>query len=156
MIISPVKEGFKVTQGFWVNKEYYKQWGFEWHDWIDIWTPVWTDLYSPIDWVIAVRNQQNKWYWLYLTVTEIWTFQTSRQCLMAHLDDTVVEEWEVVKAWQLIGYTWNTWNSTGPHLHFSFRRLDGKWNPLNWNNWFKGRENIYWKGWINQHLPSKY
>ena len=71
-------------------------------------------------------------------------------------DDILVEDWEIVKAWQLIGYTWNTWNSTWPHLHFSFRRIDSRWNPIDAKNWFKGREDIYWKGWINQHLPSKY
>lgn len=156
MIISPVKEGFKVTQGFWVNKEYYKQWGFEWHDWIDIWTPVWTDLYSPIDWAIEIKRQWTKGYWLCLVVTELWTFNSSRQCLMAHLDDIIVEEWEIVKAGQLIWTTWNSWNSTWPHLHFSFRRINSHWKPINYYNGFKGRENIYWKGWINQHLPSKY
>jgi len=155
MIISPIQEWFRITQKFWLNKEYYSQWGFEWHDWIDIATPIRTNLYSPIDWVIEIKNQGIKGYWICIVVTEI-CGESRRQTLLAHLDDVLVENWEMVKTGQHIGYTWNTGNSTWPHLHFSFRRVKSNWEVINSNNWYKGREDIFWKGWINQYLPSSY
>lgn len=52
--------------------------------------------------------------------------------LYGHLDRWVVQKGQQVTAGQLIGYTGNTGNSTGPHLHFGVMK-NGDWvNPLDY------------------------
>lgn len=52
--------------------------------------------------------------------------------LYAHLSDITVRLWATVKKGDLIGYSGNTGNSTGPHLHFEVRGPDGKaFDPMN-------------------------
>ena len=54
------------------------------------------------------------------------------QTLYAHLDSYCVANGQVVKEGELIGYSGNTGNSTGPHLHFEVRLSGTRFNPLNW------------------------
>ena len=54
------------------------------------------------------------------------------QTLYAHLQRVTVKNGQAVREGEVIGYSGNTGNSTGPHLHFEVR-LDGtRYNPLNW------------------------
>lgn len=50
----------------------------------------------------------------------------------AHLSKVAVSNGQTVTECQLIGYTGNTGNSTGPHLHYEVRLAGGRVNPLNW------------------------
>jgi LysM repeat protein len=50
------------------------------------------------------------------------------QTIYAHMSSTVVRVGQTVSKGQLIGYSGNTGNSTGPHLHFEVR---GAKNPFN-------------------------
>lgn len=47
--------------------------------------------------------------------------------LYAHMTSTAVSKGEQVNAGQLLGYSGNTGNSTGPHLHYEVRNRDGKY-----------------------------
>ena len=50
--------------------------------------------------------------------------------LYGHLDKIVVYEGQKVKQGEVIGALGNTGRSSGPHLHFEIRKLDGPIDPL--------------------------
>ncbi len=50
--------------------------------------------------------------------------------LYGHLDKIIVHEGAVVKQGEVIGALGNTGRSSGPHLHFEIRKLDGPVDPL--------------------------
>ena len=52
--------------------------------------------------------------------------------LYAHLDRYCVTNGQTVKEGELIGYSGNTGNTTGPHLHFEVWLSGTRRNPLNW------------------------
>lgn len=52
--------------------------------------------------------------------------------LYAHLDSYRVTNGQTVKEGELIGYSGNTGNTTGPHLHFEVWLSGTRRNPLNW------------------------
>ena len=50
--------------------------------------------------------------------------------LYGHLDKIVVFEGQKVRQGEVIGALGNTGRSSGPHLHFEIRKLDGPIDPL--------------------------
>lgn len=54
------------------------------------------------------------------------------QTLYAHLKESKVKYGQAIKEGELIGYSGNTGNSKGPHLHFEVRLEGVRYNPLNW------------------------
>lgn len=56
----------------------------------------------------------------------------SLRTLYAHLNTMLVRVGDTVKEGTLIGYTGQTGNVTGPHLHYEVRYKGTRVNPLNW------------------------
>lgn len=54
------------------------------------------------------------------------------QTLYAHLKESKVEYGQSIKEGELIGYSGNTGNSKGPHLHFEVMMEGDRYNPMNW------------------------
>ncbi len=50
--------------------------------------------------------------------------------LYGHLDKIIVHEGATIKQGEVIGALGNTGRSSGPHLHFEIRKLDGPVDPL--------------------------
>ncbi|MBC7467376.1 MAG: M23 family metallopeptidase [Bdellovibrio sp.] len=50
--------------------------------------------------------------------------------LYGHLDKIIVHEGAKIKQGEVIGALGNTGRSSGPHLHFEIRKLDGPIDPL--------------------------
>lgn len=57
---------------------------------------------------------------------------SSLETLYAHLSKIVVHQGEHVKEGQIIGYSGDTGNCYGAHLHFEVRYKGSRTNPLNW------------------------
>ncbi|GHJ46049.1 hypothetical protein Cs7R123_33910 [Catellatospora sp. TT07R-123] len=55
----------------------------------------------------------------------------------AHMNRTVVQEGQQVKAGDILGYEGSTGDSTGPHLHFEVHQ--GMWNQVNPAPWLQER-----------------
>jgi len=148
----------QITQKFWnklfVNwKDFYKQFGLNWHNWVDFRVPIWTPLYAPKDWMLTTTDQWKAWYWKYVVIK--WKVYWDQAVLSKVTWVTEVLFWHLskfnllsntlVKAWDLIWWSWNSWGSTWPHLHFWLRFHDVNtitntnnwWNVLNYNNWFQ-------------------
>lgn len=54
------------------------------------------------------------------------------QTLYAHLQRVTVKNGQAVREGEVIGYSGNSGNTTGPHLHFEVRLFGARCNPLNW------------------------
>lgn len=156
MILAPLREDFPISQAFGKNPKVYAQFGMNGHDGQDIACPSGTRIYSPIDGTAEFKDSGDEGYGKYVKITEDRTGEC-RQIILGHLSVLEIESGnkKEIKAGQLVGLSGNTGNSTGSHLHWSYRKLkDGK--VLNYNNGYHGREDIFLQGWIVKNLPSKY
>lgn len=65
--------------------------------------------------------------------------------LYAHLNSINVKKGQVVKTGEVIGYSGNTGNSFGAHLHFEVRWKNKRTNPLVWldNNFTKANASVF-------------
>ena len=161
MIIAPVRGDFKVTQWFGERPEVYARFKYKsgrpmkGHNGIDLSTPVNTPIYSPIDGIWEVGEDPNG-YGLYIRITEEPHKDERRQVILAHLSSIEIAGKDKVKAGELVALSGNSGFSTGPHLHWGFRRLDRGGSVINFDNGFFGYEDIFDKGWITKNEPSIY
>lgn len=65
--------------------------------------------------------------------------------LYAHLNSINVKQGQVVKTGEVIGYSGNTGNSFGAHLHFEVRWKNKRTNPLVWldNNFTTATDKVF-------------
>ena len=98
-------------------------------------TPVYAAEDGTVDWVQAWDGKStagNQSYGNLVRIRHADYNGCVLQTLYAHLKESKVKYGQAVKEGEFIGYSGNTGNSTGPHLHFEVR-LDGiRCNPLNW------------------------
>lgn len=92
----------------------------KWHNGIDLRAKIGTAVYAVSDGIVKVAKINagdiNTGYGKYVVV------EHNDFCsLYAHLDFYIVKVGQKVKAGQLIGYSGNTGDSEGPHLHFEIR-----------------------------------
>ena len=114
-MIPPV-ENFPVSQYFGENPEYYGQWGLAGHNGIDYACPVGTPVYAPTTGMIVVAyHTPTKIYGKHIVMTSA---DLRYRIILAHLSSINVSSMDTVHEGELIAYSGNTGNSTGPHLHF--------------------------------------
>lgn len=104
---------FPLSQEFGKNPAWYAKFGLKGHNGIDYALPKGTKLFSCIFGTVTEINNDTRGYGLYIKIE-------NAQCgvLYAHLSKTNVKVGDFVEPGRLLGYSGNTGNSTGPHLHF--------------------------------------
>lgn len=117
-IIVPKMTG-KIT-GFY-GTIYTNKFGTYAHEGVDIGTPVGTPIYAPYDGVIAWSDVDNAAYGEYIRTYH----KDLGVCFMfGHLSRRLVNTGDSIKQGQLIGYSGNTGNSSGAHIHVGVRFME--------------------------------
>lgn len=87
---------------------------------------------SAYRWNGVVTSGDNNSYGNYIIIEHENYKNGNLRTLYAHLQTLLVKVGDAVKEGTIIGYTGNTGNVTGPHLHFEVRYNGIRVNPLNW------------------------
>jgi hypothetical protein len=137
------------SQYFGENPDWYKPFGLIGHNGIDIPTPVGTKLYSAINGTVTETLNDQKGYGIYVKIEN-----DTCGVLYAHMRDFYLKVGAVVKAGDLVGFSGNTGNSTGPHLHLGVHPV-----PRDRNNGYAGYidplgSQIEWVDSFDEEKPS--
>jgi hypothetical protein len=95
------------------------------HEGLDIANKIWTPVIATADGVISLVGMRGD-YGISIMIDHYGGAYTT---VYAHLEDVTVEEGQVVRRNECIGYLGNTGRSTGPHLHYEVRQFDKVTNP---------------------------
>lgn len=98
-------------------------------------TPVYAAEDGTVDWVQAWDGKStsgNQSYGNLVRIRHADYNGGKLQTLYAHLQRVTVKNGQAVREGEVIGYSGNTGNTTGPHLHFEVRLSGTRCNPLNW------------------------
>lgn len=126
---------FNVSQRFGSNPASYKKFGLKGHNGVDFACPSDTPLIACADGIVYIAAFDVNGYGNYVY---IWDSSQKTMFLYAHLKSFVVKKNQSVRLGQLIGYSDNTGNSTGPHLHFSPYKTDERGERLDRLNGYGG------------------
>jgi hypothetical protein len=124
----PFNGDYTITQPFGVNPADYARFGMNGHNGIDYGLPSGTLVIAAISGTAQVLSDPPG-FGNYVTVTN-----GQYKTIYAHLDHATVTNGQQVTEGQQIGVSNNTGNSSGPHLHFGVKPVNG----LNNNNGFFG------------------
>lgn len=126
-----------VTQRFGENKlPLYKELGLTGHNGIDIPFNDGTEIYASHDGIIKFAGVDGAGG----IGVDVWNKPLRFFTRYWHLRNYIVEEKQPVRAGQIIAYGDSTGKSTGPHLHWGFKRTDAAGNTINKDNGFWGAE----------------
>lgn len=113
-----------ISQLFGVNPTKYAAYNLAAHNGLDVALPTGTELYAPVDGVIAEVGSDPTGYGLYIKLST----DDGQDWLLAHLfSQYQTREGDRVIAGTPIALSGNTGNSTGPHLHIGWRLLNASW-----------------------------
>jgi murein DD-endopeptidase MepM/ murein hydrolase activator NlpD len=113
-LIKPFKGNYPVTQKF--GDTYTDPKG---HKGIDYALPVGTPVLAAADGTVERAGADSTGYGNVIIIRHLWNDGT----VYAHLRNWAVQPGQQVKAGEIIGYSGNTGNSTGAHLHFEYRTV---------------------------------
>lgn len=136
MIFSPLPGTPLITQGFGQNPADYAPFGFAGHEGIDFGIPEGTPVYAPHDGVASVKDEGSKNYGLSIVIDD-----GKRRSCLAHLSQSFVASGQTISQGDKIGLSGRSGNTSGPHLHWTFRLMkNGK--VLNKDNGYDGAMDV--------------
>jgi len=140
MILCPFPDKKRITQWFGENAPFYAKYGLKGHSGIDFAIPVDTPICAPHEGYISQKDNGVIGYGKHVQITSLpyKNDGTCRRSTLAHLSRFYAKPGSFVSAGDLIGYSGNTGDSTGPHLHWDYRLVDRFGNTINYNNGYNG------------------
>ena len=145
MLLLPFKEKYEKTQEF-NDKRYrasYAKFGLLGHNGWDFGVPNGTKLYSPHSGKVTEVLFDASGYGWYVKIENDAEFS-----VLAHMrESSKLKVGDMVAAWDYVGLSGNTGNSTGPHLHWGYGRY-----PRNRDNGFNGY--VDQTHWMNLQLED--
>lgn len=124
----PFNGNFTQTQGFGGNSADYIRFGLRGHNGLDFALPSGTPLYAAISGKVIEATEDPTGYGKYIKLEN-----STEGALTAHMQSFTVSVGQDVNEGDLIGYSDNTGNSSGPHLHFGYYKI-----PRNRQNGYSG------------------
>lgn len=121
LLIYPVPFGSIITQGFGENPEDYIKFKLKGHNGIDFAVDINTAIKASCAGKVIAAKMDTTGYGNYVKLDHGSGYYT----LYGHLNSFSCRSGDTVKAGDIIGYSGNTGNSTGPHLHFELRVPNG-------------------------------
>ena len=114
----PFDDNFPLTQGFGEHPDWYQKFGLKAHNGLDYGLPTGTPIIAPHDGKVVEAAFDPQGYGNYLKIEN-----GKEGSVLAHLRSFSVGLGEVVQEGTPIGFSNNTGNSTGPHLHWGYYLL---------------------------------
>jgi hypothetical protein len=132
-------KGYRITQEFGARPDYYKQFGFDGHEGLDVVPKVAGDtvIYCIEDGEV-IRDVDNPKSGAYGEHVVVWNRNNRRAWWYCHLSSNVTNLGQMVRAGEVIGVMGATGNTQGAHLHLNVRKTDDNKNPIETNNGYKG------------------
>ena len=161
MIYLPLPEGtYRYTQPFGVNRAKYAKYGYKGHNGVDI-APLLAGrqgvtVNAPHEGYVKLGNEGKIGYGKYVEILSLPynLDKTRRKSYLAHLDGFLVKDGQYVGSGDPIGVMGTTGDSTGIHVHWTYKIADPDGNTLNKGNGYGGAIPIgpYTLRWINSVL----
>lgn len=156
------EKDYRITQVFGVNKSSYTRFGLLGHNGIDFGTPTGTKLFSGFKGQIINLGYDEGGFGNFVTVATrvkpfVYKGKTVRSfyTIHAHLSKFGnFKPYDHVDTFDVIGYSGNTGNSTGPHLHWGLYLIGNANQVLFTDNGFKGAMNPFDSNLINWKLTD--
>lgn len=127
-MIKPFRGNYILTQGFGGNKDWYTRFGMQGHNGLDYGLPSNTQLIAPHAGKVLEATSDPNGYGNYLKIES-----ETEGSILAHMQSFQVKVGDIVSEGQPVGFSDNTGNSTGPHLHWGYYKI-----PRNRQNGFSG------------------
>jgi len=142
------------------GKVYDNKFGIYGHEGLDLGFPVGTPVYAPYDGVVAWADPEGKEGTAYGLYCRTYHPELRVCFFFGHMSKLAVGTMNSVKQGQLLGYTGNTGNSSGPHLHLEVRQMteaggyqegwsvheNARLDPLGWlSGWLSAGKKVEYK-----------
>lgn len=145
MLYLPLPEGtYRVTQGFNVNKAYYRKYGLTGHNGYDL-SPLipgntGITVFAPHEGYVTLLDDGNLGYGRHVEILSrpYNNAGERKKSTLAHLASFLVKDGQYVGSGDPIGIMGTTGDSTGIHLHWTYKVADKDGYSMNINNGFKG------------------
>lgn len=139
MLFAPFPDKKKISQWFGENAAYYAKYGMKGHNGIDFAVPVGTPVYAPHEGFVTLKDNGKLGYGKHVVILSLeYKPNICRESTLAHLSKFAVQPGAFVSAGDLVGYSGNTGDSTGPHTHWTYCLEDAHGGILNYGNGFHG------------------
>jgi murein DD-endopeptidase MepM/ murein hydrolase activator NlpD len=155
MILCPVSGelgvDYHITQVFGKRPAYYGKYGLNGHNGLDLGIPEGTPLYAPFDGYLTYGNEGKTGYGRFATLVSdpLGFAQNRRRIDLGHLSRFISGfDGKYVSQGDLVAMSGNTGDSTGPHVHITYKKLTADMKTMDYFNGKKGAIDV--SPWILQ------